>query len=448
MAEQTQNDIVARIREAGVVGAGGAGFPTHVKARARAEVVIANGAECEPLLGCDKALLVSNPKGILEGLKIMGRATGARELVLAVKEKNREGVRALETALGKTKKIRIHLLGDFYPSGDEVTLVYEVTGRLVPEGGIPPDVGVVVQNVATLAQVADAMQGRAVTRRLFTVAGAVDDPATFEVPIGTPLRDLVAAAGGTSVDPFSLVVGGACMGWMAASLDDPVEKTHTGALVLPPDHPLVALKSANIDQLLHRARSVCDQCRDCTDLCPRYLLGHRLEPHRLMTAIGWGNELGTTETRTAHLCCECGICGIYACPMGLYPNLYIHRIKEELNAHHLPRERGRTPAEPHEDYGGRKLPLARLKARLGLTGYTEHTPLKKGAISPKEVKLLLKQHIGAPSVPVVQKDQVLREGDVVAEIPKEALGARIHASLSGRVKAVTDAWVILQGDRP
>ncbi|MHC4944730.1 MAG: RnfABCDGE type electron transport complex subunit C [Planctomycetota bacterium] len=441
MASMTVEQIVDAIRDAGLVGAGGAGFPTHVKAGAKVETLIANGAECEPMLDCDAALMTHHPKAVVEGMKLMARSTGATRLVLAVKDKNIEAIEALEKAMKGSKRIELMRLGNFYPAGDEVNLVYEVTGRIPPEGGLPLDVGAVVQNVCTLAKVADAVKGKPFTRRIVTVSGEVREPCNLDAPIGTSLKDLIRAAGGPVDKSFAVIVGGPCMGWAASSLDERVLKTTTGVLVLPPDHALIRLKTASVDQLLHRAKSVCDQCRDCTDLCPRYLLGHNLEPHRLMTAIGWGNDLDSEALRTAHLCCECGICGIYACPMGLYPNLYIQRIKEELNAAGLPRERGKTPEVPLAEYHGRKLPALRLEARLGLNDYPSHYPLREDALKPASVKIPLQQHIGVPAVPVVKASQKVQEGDLIGEIPKGALGARVHASIAGTVSEVTRDWV-------
>ncbi|MFH2002531.1 MAG: 4Fe-4S dicluster domain-containing protein [Planctomycetota bacterium] len=450
MVELSGNDIARLIREAGVAGAGGAGFPTHVKASSSAGTVIANGAECEPLLDCDTALMIHNPKAVLDGLVLLGRATGAGELVIAIKQKNLQAIEAVERELVSPRfassGIRLLRVGNFYPAGDEVSLVYEVTGRVPPEGGLPLDVGVVVQNVGTLSKIADAVEGKPFIRRFVTVAGEVQSPRTFDAPLGTSLKTLIQGAGGPKEQPFAIVVGGPCMGWAASSLDEPVTKTLTGVLVLRPDHPLIALKAANIDQLLHRAKSVCDQCRDCTDLCPRYLLGHRLEPHKLMSAIGWGNKLGSEVMREVHYCCECGVCGLYACPMGLYPHLYFIRIKQELNAAGICREKGLPPLPVHAEYQGRKLPAGRLRARLKLSGYAEHVPFHPEALEPDCVTLMLHQHTGAPSLPVVEAGRAVMAGDLIAEIPEGALGARVHASISGRVTEVTGDAIRIQAE--
>lgn len=428
------------IEACGVVGCGGAGFPTHVKAASKAPVLIANGAECEPLVSSDLALMTHYSKDMIEGLRLLGDAVGARELVIAIKEKNRP----LLDIIGEHRDIQIKLLGNYYPAGDEVSMVYEVTGKIPPEGGIPLDVGVLVQNVTTLAKISEANKGIPFTSRLVTVSGHVNNPVTVEAPIGTYLSDLIKAAGGATSKPFAMVVGGPCMGEMAPSLKSPVEKTTSGVLLLPPEHPLVQLKTVNPDRMLRRARSVCDLCRECTDLCPRYLLGHDIDPQRLMTHVAWGNKMNASQLKIAHLCCECGICGLYACPSGLLPYMYIRRIKEELLKSGQAREKGVTPMKPRPEFFDRKLPASRLEARLQLNRYTDKAPLCPDPIKPKEVKILLKQHVGAPCKLLVKPGQTVKQGDPIGKPPKGALGARIHASISGEVKEVTQHWVILR----
>ena len=153
-------DIVELIRKAGVVGAGGAGFPTHVKAQAKAEIVISNGAECEPLLHKDKELMKRHAPLLVEGLETMMAATGAKKGVLAVKAKYKDVVAACEGAVHGRPGLSVFQLGDFYPAGDEYTLVYEVTGKLIPPAGLPLQVGSVVDNVETLINVALAKNSR------------------------------------------------------------------------------------------------------------------------------------------------------------------------------------------------------------------------------------------------------------------------------------------------
>src|SRR6185312_5697535 len=189
----------------GVVGAGGAGFPTHVKAQSQVEYMIANGAECEPLIHKDAEIMKHYPAQILDGMTAMMNATGAKKGKFGVKTKNAESIEALQHNL-KNPLIDFVLLGDFYPSGDEYELVYTATGRLIPPAGIPLQVGCVVNNVETLYNVDQAMQGAPVTRKFLSVCGAVKEPKSFWVPIGTSFRDLISLAGGATVADLGIFI--------------------------------------------------------------------------------------------------------------------------------------------------------------------------------------------------------------------------------------------------
>ncbi len=187
---------VTAIQKAGVVGAGGGGFPSHIKAAASADVVLANGAECEPLLRADSELMALDPARVVRGLSLIRESVGAKRAVIALKKKNGRAMDAIAGALRDDGGIELMPLANIYPAGDEFLLVFEATGRVVPEGGIPPDVGVVVNNVTTLVQVADAVEGRPVTDRMVSVQGEVRSPGTFVAPIGTSLDGLIEEAGG------------------------------------------------------------------------------------------------------------------------------------------------------------------------------------------------------------------------------------------------------------
>src|SRR6185436_5144015 len=175
--------LSAKLRECGVVGAGGAGFPTYVKAQSQVEFLIANGAECEPLIHKDAILMQHFPAGILSGMTLMMEAVSAKSGKFGVKTKNAESLAALRQHL-TDDRIEFVMLGDFYPSGDEYELVYTATGRLIPPAGIPLQVGCVVNNVETLYNVSLAAQGMPVTSKFLSVCGAVREPKSFWAPVG------------------------------------------------------------------------------------------------------------------------------------------------------------------------------------------------------------------------------------------------------------------------
>ena len=424
------------------MGAGGAGFPTHVKFAAQADTVIANGAECEPLLQCDKAVMRLRTEEVLRGLTLLCEAVGAERLVIALKGKYRDVVSRVRAVAGdKFPAIEVYELDNYYPAGDEQVLVHEVTGRVVPEGGIPLEVGVVVDNVITLGQVANAVAtGAPVTSRAVTVAGAVPRRLTCELPIGTPIRVAVELAGGATVAPWAIIEGGPMMGEVVDP-ERPVTKKTSGIIVLPADHALVLRKRAPSAREAELGRIVCCQCRMCTDLCPRYNLGHDIEPHLAMRALVTDGlvDAPTAHVTAAYLCCMCGVCEVYACPLFLSPRRVYGELRAKLAGAGQQNPHRRGDCVPDEFHKARRIPLPRLIARLGLSEYMEATDVVELAVADVAVvRIPLSQHIGAPALPVVTRGEVVRAGQLIGEIPEGKLGARIHASIDGVVAEVDE----------
>lgn len=427
------------IRDAGVVGAGGAGFPTHIKAQGKADIVLANGAECEPILRVDKLMMRHCPEKIVKGLAAMVDAVGAKEGVICLKKKYTEAIEALTGAVRGADKIRLFLLDNYYPAGDEQQIVYEVTGRVVPTGGIPLDVGAVVSNVSTLINIADALEGKPVTDKYLTVGGEVKRPVTLRVPIGTPYSAVLAAAGGPeTLDGYTLIIGGPATGTLSRDMEQTVTKTTGGILVFPSDHPLIRKKTDHGDMDLRLTKAACSQCTMCTDLCPRNALGLGVEPHKAMRAafMRQGNLLG--DVNGIFSCCDCGLCTYYACNFGLSPSRMMARMKEGLRKGGLkPEKKVKTRVSP--DFV--KVPTSRLIARMGIASYDVDTPFDDQGLPIGLVRIPLRMHVGAPSVPVVKEGDTVQKGQLIAEIPEGALGARVHASIGGRVSAVTDRYI-------
>ncbi|MBN2362378.1 MAG: SLBB domain-containing protein [Deltaproteobacteria bacterium] len=435
------DSIAQQVRAAGIVGAGGAGFPTHVKFDSQVEIAIANGAECEPLLRCDKAVMRERGAEVLDGLSLLGQATGARRLIIALKAHYAPVVAAVREAIRSSfPRVELFLLDNYYPAGDEQVLVNAVTGRVVPEGGIPLNVGVVVDNVVTLRQVARAVRhGEAVTSRPLTVAGAVRQPLTCELPIGAPLQLAIDRAGGPTVSHWVAIDGGPMMGRLAAAANEPITKKTSGIIVLPNNHPLVQSKTSSIEREVKLGRTVCCQCRMCTDLCPRHLLGHDISPHLAMrTLLAAGlTEAPSSHITAAYLCCLCGVCDTYACTLGLSPRRVFEHMRAQLTAAGVRNPHQRKELTPHEFQALRRVPTERLIQRLGLGDYARAPEVVDwGAVEAPRVRLLLSQHTGASAQPVVAVGQRVERGELVAEIPEGKLGARLHASISGTVTAI------------
>ncbi|HFB99094.1 MAG TPA: NADH dehydrogenase subunit [Bryobacterales bacterium] len=426
----------------GVVGAGGAGFPAYVKAGSQAEIMLANGAECEPLLHKDFEIMRRFPAQILAGMEAMMEAVGARRGMFGIKEKNRPAVEAIRPEAEK-RNIELVLLGDFYPSGDEYELVYTATGRLIPPAGIPLQVGCVVNNVETLYNVHEAVEGRPVTRKFVSVSGAVRSPKSFWVPIGTPFREVLGIAGGATTPEFGVFVSGIMMGRLTFDLEEPVTKTTAGLIVLPRDHYLVQRKSRPARAMAHIGKSACDQCSYCTEFCPRYLLGYEVMPHRVMRTLGFTLAGHDNWNQWAELCCACGLCTLYACPEDLYPKEACDQAKADLKAAGIKFEQQR-PVKVHPMKEARRVPLAMLRKRLKIEEYESETPFDPVEHAPLRVRLLLSQHVGKPASPVVEQGDSVRLGQVVAEVGEKDLGVNIHASIDGKVAAVTDSYIEIE----
>lgn len=436
-------DILTKIREAGIVGEGGAGFPTHVKANCKAECVIANGAECEPLLRVDQQIMQYFPERVVDGVAILMQQTGAQRGVIALKDHYHEAIAALEKAIAGKPGIELHIMKSTYPAGDEQQIVYSVMKRVVPTGGLPLDVGAVVSNVSTLADISLAMEGTPVTEKFVTVGGAVRNPITVKVPIGTSGEELIQAAGGLTEPDCVFIIGGPCMGRVSQTADFPVTKTTGGLLAIPRSHPILRKKDEALN--LKLVQAVCCQCSMCTQLCPRNALGLRVEPHKAMRAIAAGSNLLGDSLNGVFSCCDCGICTYYACNFGLKPSKVMQTLKQGFaKAGVKPRKEVYTTVDSGLEL--KKLPVSRLIARLGISQYDVPAPMQMETLMVKHVRIPLRMHIGAPSVPVVHPGQIVTKGELIADIPEKALGARIHASISGTVTHISDESIEIQGD--
>lgn len=442
--------IVAAVKAAGVVGAGGAGFPTHIKLAASADTIIVNGAECEPLLEVDRQLLSRHLAVVLEGLDAARLAVGARQAYLAIKGKYTSLVDELKMAAASRPWLEIATLPDIYPIGDEHCLVYEVLGRIVPPRGIPIDVGAVVLNVETLYNIARAMDGKPVIDTFITVNGAVAEPATWQIPVGCATQDVLSLAKPLyDLASLAVIEGGPMMGDLVEDLQGPVTKTTKGLVVLPQDHVVVTRLKAR-QSALRRAFSVCSQCSLCTDLCPRHQLGHPIWPHRIMRSLAGDGALDLEVARGALLCSECGVCDHYACFMGLSPRRVNQALKQGSA---LQGSSGQSSSvkptfswahKVRQGFYETQVPARRLLYRLDLARWAKGAPSKGSLAECTRVVIPLKQHVGKPAQCLVQVGDTVSRGDLLANLPEGELGAFVHSSITGVVSAIEDGVVVIE----
>ncbi len=292
--------IVEAVRNAGLVGLGGAAFPTHVKLSRNpqrpVDTLVVNGCECEPYLTADHRLMLEAPAPIVTGALLAARAAGAEQIIVAIEDNKPEAIETMRAAAAGTT-IRVAAVHTRYPMGGERQLIPAVMKREVPTGGLPLDVGVVVVNVGTAAAIARAVvRGKALTHRIVSVTGeGVREPKNLLVPIGAAYAELIDCGGGLTDDAARVIAGGPMMGFALAELDVPVTKGTSGVVVL------------TAEQVRRAEETACIRCGRCVDVCP---LG--LVPTKMALAVrhqDW--ELARRYYLTA--CCECGCCG-YICP--------------------------------------------------------------------------------------------------------------------------------------
>ena len=259
-------DLLKAVRESGIVGLGGAGFPTYGKLSDKADTIILNCAECEPLLKLHRQLLKAHVREVLKAFALIAETVGAKEAIIGIKEEYESTIEALEEYIGEYPMMRIHKLPGAYPMGDEVVLIYEATGRVVRPGGLPIECGVAVFNVETVHNVYRAVwENKPVTEKYVTVVGEVEQPITVRVPIGTRIRDVVAMAGKITTQKPVYLLGGPMMGSFGSDYQ-PVTKTTNAIIVLPEDHTLVYRKTNRFSTAVARAASSCCRptwCRSC-----------------------------------------------------------------------------------------------------------------------------------------------------------------------------------------
>lgn len=435
--------LIDQIKEAGIIGAGGAGFPTHAKLTSQAEYILLNGAECEPLLRVDQQLMAIYPDEIIQGFAEAGKLVKAKKALIGIKKKHNEVIELLKKridALQLGGYVEVRELPDIYPAGDEQVLVYQLTGRVVPETGIPIMVGCVVINSETALNIYKASQGMPVTEKYITVAGDVPNRVTVKVPLGTPVMDVLKLSGIKDFSDYAVIDGGPMMGPLMADTRGFVTKKNKGFVILKKNHFLIRKKSVTPEQARKVNRATCEQCRMCTDMCPRFLLGHNMQPHKMIRVLNYSID-DLEGQKIAQLCCQCNMCELFACPAGLYPKMANLHFKGKLAEQGIKYKPEKSEFEPRAIREMRLVPSKRLIARIGLKNFDQPAPMTEAEFKPEVIRIATRQHVGAPAAPTVSAGQQVQAGQMIGAIPEENLGASIHSSINGTVTEVTTDYI-------
>ena len=433
-------ELKTLMKNAGLVGAGGAGFPSYAKLAEGADTLLINGSECEPLLYTDLAILSNELPTVLVGAAALLDGTGIPRAILAVKAHTATRL-SLSDGEELAPRITVKVLRDRYPVGDELGLIYETLGRSVRGGALPISVGVIVYNVETVYNLGGAvLGGKPVTEKWLTVGGETERATVLRVPIGTRVSDLLSRLGITVRDDQILIDGGPSMGKPIRAATAVVTKTTKGILVIPRRSPAAVAKESSERMAIARAETACCGCSRCTDMCPRHLLGYPLEPHKMVRTAVQAATVNPVLVLSATLCCGCGVCETLACSQGISPRAVINGYKALLAKEKI-RYTGREDIHARPERDWRTIPSGRWASALGVASLDRMAEYG-GVLSDFErVEIPLGRQIGLPSTPAVESGATVRRGDLIARAA-EGLSVPQHASIDGRVTLAGDKIII------
>lgn len=441
-----QTKLVELMKQASVVGAGGAGFPSYAKIADGADTLVVNAAECEPLTYTDLTLMRHHMPEIIRGVEIVLSETGMERGIVGMKTHTGKELGYTDgQVLGKN--VTVCLLPDVYPMGDEISLIYETTGRLVQPGALPITQHVIVYNAETVYNIYRAVtEGAPVTEKWLSIGGDLKQGYIVRVPIGMRISELFEKLGITIPEGHVLIDGGPSMGKIIPLSGSVIRKTTKGLLILPDTIPAVVNQNRSPDEQRKIASSVCCQCSRCTELCPRHMLGYPIEPHRMVRSSVSIAKDDPILIQTAQVCCSCGICSVAACCQGISPRAVINEYKGILAKNRIRFNANGKIYHPHPDRENRMMSSERWKELLGVKRFDKEGKFLPDLMKAGEVVIPMSMHIGAPSVPAVNVGDHVTAGQMIAGAAEGALSVPQYASVTGKVTFADAKQIIIQAD--
>ena len=437
-------DLKQLLKDNGVVGAGGAGFPSYCKLAEGADTLLINAVECEPLLYTSYTLMQERIRDIIIGMRAVMEYANIPRGLLAVKD-----YRAKKLGYSDGQELApgvfIKYIPNVYPMGDEINLIYTATGRVVPPGPLPITRGVIVFNTETIYNIGLVVQfNQPVTKTYLTISGDTDKAYCVKVPVGMKISEVLKIMNVQVPDTHVVIDGGPSMGTVVNLATDVVKKPCSGLLILPKTIPAVANKLRTKEDNFRRASSVCCQCNRCTDMCPRHLLGYPLEPHKMVRSTLSAAMADPELIKTATMCCGCDICSTLACCQEISPMQIIKEYKGILA-----KNRMKYVADPNEqftpspDRESRMVSAGKWKEMLGVAKYDKFPPIYvEEKLKATEVYVPMSQHIGAPAVPIVAVGDLVEENQMIAKAA-EGLSVPHFAPITGRVTYVDAKTIVI-----
>lgn len=436
-----KQEFIDKMKTSGIIGAGGAGFPTHCKLTDGIDTVLVNAVECEPLVYTDYMLLKKYFEYIVKGAKKFLELMDGKEVVIAIKEHTAFKLNINNNYDLKFKNIKIKILPNIYPMGDEIITIYQALDRIVPPGQLPSSVGVVVINAETAYNIHNFFDNNEpVVKKWITINGNIKNNYVLSIETYTSVKKVFEALNIIIPKDHSVIDGGPMMGNIIDENTAIINKKTKSLLILPNNIPIMEGKRVNVDRSVKLTSSACCQCTMCTDLCPRHLLGYPIAPHKTLLSVV-NNDVN--NLLTASLCSQCGICQSIACTQGLNPNVTMNAVKQSLAKNRLS-YKSDIPTTVNINRDFRMVPSKRLKQRIGVYCYDNKDPIyiNNLLIKQNEFYINLNDHIGKPAIPIVTINDKVIKNQMIAKADT-GISAAVHSPINGYVKFIDDKKIII-----
>lgn len=406
-----------------------------------ASILIINCAECEPLNRRDSLLLAHFAREICKTGSIISEALGVSEFFIGINESREKAVRCVQSEIDAFPNAGVILLKDLYPEGDEIELVFDCLGILVSPGKKPIDYGIIVMGIETVLRFYQAIFNKApVTSSFLSIIGEVETPVCCNVPFGTNIMELLEQKVRITADHPAILVGGVLFNRLTNGYEPVTENTGC-ILILEESHPLVQRMKVPLNIKLKRAMASCSQCESCTRLCPRYLLGYPVEPHKLMRAVSNSVTAELEPFLNSRFCSSCGLCEYSSCPQGLSPVSMMFEFKKKLQ---ITKE---LPVSEHQiavrdERIDRRISGKKFSQKLGLSRYEKEIRLETNPFHPSKVKLALDRNREVRFI--AEPQEVVSCGQQIAFTIADSKSFPVFATVNGVISEIDASGIIIQ----
>ena len=404
--------------------------------------IILNCAQYEPIVHIQELLLQKYTREIIRTFAKIGKTFNADNIIIAAGKKDTELIECLEDVVCDYPALSFKVYDGAYPAGDEYVLTYELTGQVISADSSPIEEGIAIFNVESVYNMyRNVNEGVQETHKWVSILGEVEKPVTLRVPVGVNIGDIVKEAGKITCENPVYILGGPMSGKIGNKYSR-IDKSTDAVIILPEDHQVVYNKKTNSSIEIKRASSSCCNCMRCTDLCPRNLLGHPVDPHAFIRAASY-KDMGNVDTYlNTMFCSSCGLCEMYSCIQGISPRLLLTEYKNGLKENGITKHKA-SMKEVDSERKYRKISIKRLTSRLGLTRYDRVTLLKEYDMSGVSIRISLNDYELEPAVSLVKENDIVTKGQLIAEY-KDGEHRPIYSGIDGKVTEVAENYIFIE----